>query len=36
MTHPNTVTVRILDKDGNLDKGEDANRILKLLFEQLK
>lgn len=28
--------VRILDKDGNLDKGEDANRILKLLFEQLK
>ncbi|WP_417067632.1 outer membrane protein assembly factor BamC [Niveibacterium terrae] len=28
--------VRILDKDGNLDKSDDANKVLKLLFEQLK
>jgi outer membrane protein assembly factor BamC len=29
-------TVRVLDKDGNIDKGEEANKILKLLFDQIK
>jgi len=28
--------VRVLDKDGNIDKGEEASKILKLLYEQLK
>lgn len=28
--------VRVLDQNGTVDKGEDASKILKLLFEQLK
>lgn len=28
--------VRVLDQNGNIDKGEEAAKILKLLFEQLK
>ncbi len=28
--------VRVLDKDGNIDKGEASNKILKLLFDQIK
>lgn len=28
--------VRVLDKDGNIDKGDEANKVLKLLYEQLK
>jgi outer membrane protein assembly factor BamC len=28
--------VRVLDKDGNIDKGEEATKILKVLYEALK
>ncbi|MCX9156063.1 outer membrane protein assembly factor BamC [Niveibacterium sp. 24ML] len=28
--------VRVLDADGNIDKGEEASKILKLLYESLK
>ncbi|WP_242533185.1 outer membrane protein assembly factor BamC [Niveibacterium umoris] len=28
--------VRVLDKDGTIDKGEEANKVLQMLFEQLK
>ncbi|WP_341675390.1 outer membrane protein assembly factor BamC [Niveibacterium sp. SC-1] len=29
-------TVRVLDVQGNIDKSEEANKILKLLFDQIK
>lgn len=31
-----SAVVRVLDVDGNIDKGEEANKILKLLYESLK